>query len=58
VVADEVRPPAERTTKATKEIGEMIKAIQNETKEAVGSMEEGVEEVEKGTAEAANLDNQ
>jgi len=52
VVADEVRALAERTTKATKEIGEMIKAIQNETKEAVIVMEEGVNEVEIGTAEA------
>jgi methyl-accepting chemotaxis protein len=48
VVADEVRALAERTTKATKEIGGMIKAIQNETREAVKSMEEGVREVEKG----------
>lgn len=53
VVADEVRALAERTTKATKEIGKMIKTIQVETKKAVGSMEEGVEEVEKGTVEAA-----
>jgi methyl-accepting chemotaxis protein len=53
VVADEVRALAERTTKATKEIGSMIKAIQQETKVAVGSMEEGVAEVEKGTAESA-----
>jgi methyl-accepting chemotaxis protein len=48
VVADEVRALAERTTKATREIGEMIKAIQNETKAAVRAMEEGVIEVEKG----------
>jgi methyl-accepting chemotaxis protein len=49
VVADEVRALAERTTRATREIGEMIKAIQNETKGAVAAMEEGVNEVEKGT---------
>jgi methyl-accepting chemotaxis protein len=49
VVADEVRALAERTTRATREIGEMIKAIQNETKGAVAAMEEGVSEVEKGT---------
>ncbi|KAB0664389.1 methyl-accepting chemotaxis protein [Oryzomonas japonica] len=48
VVADEVRALAERTTKATREIGEMIKAIQGETREAVRAMEEGVSEVEKG----------
>jgi len=53
VVADEVRALAERTTKATKEIGAMIKAIQMETKGAVTSMEEGVKEVEKGTVDAA-----
>jgi methyl-accepting chemotaxis protein len=53
VVADEVRALAERTTRATREIGEMIKAIQQETKGAVQAMEEGVREVESGTAEAA-----
>ncbi len=53
VVADEVRALAERTTRATREIGEMIKNIQNETRCAVSSMEEGVQEVEQGTVEAA-----
>lgn len=53
VVADEVRALAERTTKATREISEMIKAIQTETKGAVGAMEEGVREVQYGTEEAA-----
>ncbi len=53
VVADEVRALAERTTKATKEIGQMIKAIQQATKGAVKAMDEGVHEVEKGTSEAA-----
>jgi methyl-accepting chemotaxis protein len=48
VVADEVRALAERTTRATREIGEMIKAIQQETGGAVASMELGVKEVEKG----------
>jgi methyl-accepting chemotaxis protein len=49
VVADEVRALAERTTRATREISEMIKAIQKETKGAVAAMEEGVTEVVKGT---------
>ncbi len=52
VVADEVRALAERTTRATREIGEMIKAIQNETKGAVTAMEQGVHQVEAGTIEA------
>jgi methyl-accepting chemotaxis protein len=53
VVADEVRALAERTTRATKEIGEMIKAIQKETNGAVAAMEQGVNQVETGTMEAA-----
>ncbi|HXE95384.1 MAG TPA: methyl-accepting chemotaxis protein [Dongiaceae bacterium] len=53
VVADEVRALAERTTRATREIGEMIKAIQGETRGAVAAMEQGVNQVEAGTMEAA-----
>jgi methyl-accepting chemotaxis protein len=53
VVADEVRALAERTTKATKEIGEMIRSIQQETRSAVSMMEQGVKEVELGTSEAS-----
>jgi methyl-accepting chemotaxis protein len=57
VVADEVRALADRTTKATREIGEMIKAIQNETKVAVDAMEERVTEAEAGSGEAAKSGN-
>jgi methyl-accepting chemotaxis protein len=53
VVADEVRKLAERTTKATKEISDMIKKTQKDTGEAVNSMERGTQEVEKGIQYAA-----
>jgi methyl-accepting chemotaxis protein len=53
VVADEVRALAERTTRATKEISDMIRTIQGETRTAVDAMEEGVREVEAGTQEAS-----
>ncbi|HEY4743228.1 MAG TPA: methyl-accepting chemotaxis protein [Desulfuromonadaceae bacterium] len=56
VVADEVRALAERTTRATREISEMIKSIQQETKSAIVSMEEGVKGTERGAAEAAQLE--
>jgi methyl-accepting chemotaxis protein len=55
VVADEVRKLAERTTTATKEIAQMIKNIQDETRAAVTAMEAGSRQVEAGvksTAEA------
>jgi len=52
VVADEVRALAERTTRATKEISAMIGGIQKETRAAVVSMEDGVQEVARGSAEA------
>jgi methyl-accepting chemotaxis protein len=52
VVADEVRKLAERTTKATKEIAQMIRQIQKDTKEAVESMSQGTKEVESGRAMA------
>jgi len=53
VVADEVRALAERTTKATKEIATMIKAIQQETQGAVNVMNQAVSRVQEGTGEAA-----
>ncbi len=48
VVADEVRKLAERTGKATGEITSMIKGIQNDTSSAVGSMQNGLKQVEHG----------
>ena len=57
VVADEVRKLAERTTKATKEIAETIKAIQNEAKEADNSMIEAKESVMLGMKLTEEVDD-
>lgn len=48
VVADEVRKLAEKTMKATKEIGAMIKAMQDETAKAIESTSNEVKAVENG----------
>lgn len=52
VVADEVRKLADRTTKATEQIAESIKAIQAETGQAVQRMEAGTGEVRQGVEKA------
>jgi methyl-accepting chemotaxis protein len=52
VVADEVRKLAERSSNATKEIGTLIRGIQETVADAVKAMEEGAREVEKGSAKA------
>ena len=48
VVADEVRKLADRTTQATEEVGDSIKAIQDDTTSAVQRMEEGTTRVAAG----------
>jgi methyl-accepting chemotaxis protein len=57
-VADEVRKLAERTTKATNEIAQMIHAVQEGTRLAVGAMHTGTKEVSMGvtaTCEAGGV---
>jgi methyl-accepting chemotaxis protein len=49
VVADEVRKLAERSARATGEIADLIKSIQDETMDAVETMEKGTTEVENGS---------
>ncbi|MDG9875306.1 methyl-accepting chemotaxis protein [Pseudomonas juntendi] len=48
VVADEVRLLAQRTGNSTQEITEMVKRIQSGTRDAVGQMEVGVQQVKGG----------
>ncbi|HEY9855640.1 MAG TPA: methyl-accepting chemotaxis protein, partial [Stenomitos sp.] len=54
VVADEVRKLAERSAKATREIGDLIQGIQQETAQAVGVTQVGAAKVEDGVKLANN----
>jgi PAS domain S-box-containing protein len=49
VVAEEIRKLAERSARATRDVGSLIKAIQNETSEALEAMENGMKEVRDGS---------
>ena len=52
VVADQVRKLAESSTQATREIADLVKAIQTETQDAVVAMEGETQAVEAGSASA------
>ncbi|MGE3910116.1 MAG: methyl-accepting chemotaxis protein [Chloroflexota bacterium] len=52
VVADEVRKLAERSQRETKAIAELIRAVQDGTRDAVSAMEQGSTRVELGSAKA------
>jgi len=49
VVSDEVQSLAERSTEATKKIAELVNTIQNDTNDAVLSMEKATQQVVAGT---------
>ena len=48
VVADEIKDLAERTGASTKEIADLIRAVQDESRNAVAAMDQGVRNVEEG----------
>jgi methyl-accepting chemotaxis protein len=48
VVADEIKDLAERTGASTKEISELIRAVQEQSKNAITAMDRGVRNVEEG----------
>ncbi|MBC7208725.1 MAG: PAS domain-containing methyl-accepting chemotaxis protein [Methyloversatilis sp.] len=54
VVADEVRKLAERTSLSTKEIGDMVKRIQDGTRGAIQSMESSLEKAGSGVELASS----
>ena len=57
VVADEIRKLAERSARATRDVGNLIKSIQKETSEALTAMEVGMKEVRGGSHLANQASN-
>jgi len=48
VVADEIKDLAERTGASTKEISELVRGVQDQSKNAIGAMDRGVRNVDEG----------
>jgi phosphate/phosphite/phosphonate ABC transporter binding protein len=57
VVADEIKDLAERTSFSTREIAELIQAVQHEVKEAILAMDDGLRSVEVGLKVAKDADD-
>jgi methyl-accepting chemotaxis protein len=55
VVAEEIRKLAEGSAEAVRRIGGLVKAIQNETNRAVGSIEKSAKEVEAGRGAVSKI---
>ncbi len=57
VVADEIKDLAERTSFSTREIAELIQAVQQEVKDAILAMDDGLRSVEVGLKVAKDADD-
>jgi PAS domain S-box-containing protein len=57
VVAEEIRKLAERSARATRDVGNLIKTVQSEINEAIGAMDYGLKEVVSGTEVATEASN-
>jgi methyl-accepting chemotaxis protein len=58
VVAEEIKDLAERTGASTREIGDLIRAVQQESRNAVAAMNQGVRNVEEGVTLGKEAENQ
>ncbi|MFO8057306.1 MAG: methyl-accepting chemotaxis protein, partial [bacterium] len=57
VVADEIKQLADRTSGSTREIHQLIRGVQDESRQAVGAVEEGTRAVEEGVKLADQASN-